>query len=201
MLHPRLKTGPGKSGLSRGILALKNILEKFSVSNRNNMFVYRDNRSNVFYLRLHENVQNSCNKTTPSRPLEYENAIVSRSPSIASLPLGQSKGHLLQYEQSLSSVLSDDIRPRVRSFGEKESKDGPNEDTLILKVHGITEAGNDVQCELVQVLQNRLDDAVLDFLSVMLARNSMCPLTPEDVQFIQKPFRPPEVIIKVDKIK
>lgn len=51
VLHPRLKTGPGKSGLSRGILALKNILEKFSVSNRTNMFVYRDNRSNVFYLR------------------------------------------------------------------------------------------------------------------------------------------------------
>ncbi|XP_008200755.1 KICSTOR complex protein SZT2 isoform X3 [Tribolium castaneum] len=196
VLHPRLKTGPGKSGLSRGILALKNILEKFSVSNRTNMFVYRDDRNNVFYLRLHENVQNSSAKNAPLRPLEYENAIVSRSPSIASLPLGQTKSQL-QYEQSLTSVLSDDIRPRVRSFGEKESKDGPNEDTLILKVHGITEAGNDVQCELVQVLQNRLDDAVLEFLSVMLARNSMCPLTPEDVQFIQKPFRLPEVVIKL----
>lgn len=71
---------------------------------------------------------------------------------------------------------------------------------MILKVHGITEAGNDVQCELVQVLQNRLDDAVLEFLSVMLARNSMCPLTPEDVQFIQKPFRLPEVIIRVKNV-
>uniref|UniRef100_A0A6P7GZB5 KICSTOR complex protein SZT2-like n=1 Tax=Diabrotica virgifera virgifera TaxID=50390 RepID=A0A6P7GZB5_DIAVI len=50
ILHPRLKTGPGKAGLSRGILALKNILDKFSVSNRNNMFVYRDNQKNVFYL-------------------------------------------------------------------------------------------------------------------------------------------------------
>lgn len=64
-------------------------------------------------------------------------------------------------------------------------------------MHGITEAGQDVRCELVQVLQNRLDDAVLDFLSVMLARNSMCPLTPEDVHFLQKPFRPPEHIIRV----
>lgn len=51
VLHPRLKTGPGKSGISRGILALKNILDKFSVSNRNNMFVYRDIKCNVFYLR------------------------------------------------------------------------------------------------------------------------------------------------------
>lgn len=90
-----------------------------------------------------------------------------------------------------------DIRPRVRSFGEKETKDGPYEDTIILRVHGITEAGVDVRCELVQVLQNRLDDAVLEFLSVMLARNAMCPLTPEDVRFIQRPFRLPEIIIKV----
>lgn len=51
VLHPRLKVGPGKPGISRGILALKNILDKFSVSNRDNMFVYRDNNSNVFYLR------------------------------------------------------------------------------------------------------------------------------------------------------
>lgn len=50
-LHPRLKTGPGKSGLSIGILALQKVLDKFSVSNRNNMFVYQDSNLNVFYLR------------------------------------------------------------------------------------------------------------------------------------------------------
>lgn len=64
-------------------------------------------------------------------------------------------------------------------------------------MHGITEAGDDIRCELVQVLQNRLDDAVLESLSVMLARNSMCPLTPEDVHFLQKPFKLPELIIRV----
>lgn len=51
ILHPRLRSGPGKSGLSRGVLALKTILDKFQVSNRENMFVYRDVYSNVFYLR------------------------------------------------------------------------------------------------------------------------------------------------------
>lgn len=85
----------------------------------------------------------------------------------------------------------------MRSFGEKEIKDHPNDDTLTLKVHGITEVGDDVRCELVQVLQNRLDDAVLECLSVMLARNAMCPLTPEDVHFLQKPFRLPEIVIRV----
>ncbi|VEN57127.1 unnamed protein product, partial [Callosobruchus maculatus] len=197
ILHPRLKTGPGKSGISRGILALKTILDKFSVSNRNNMFVYKDNQNNVFYLRLHENMQNSGTKLSLMRSNEYESGPVSRSPSIASLPLGQNKSHLTQSEQSITSTTSGDIRPRVRSFGEKESKDTPNEDTLILKVHGITEAGSDVQNDLVQVLQNRLDDAVLEFLSIMLARNAMCPLTPEDVHFVQKPFRPPEVVVRL----
>lgn len=93
-----------------------------------------------------------------------------------------------------------ELRPRVRSFGEKETKDGPFEDTIVLKVHGITEAGQDIKCELVQVLQNRLDDAVLALLSEMLARNVMCPLSPEDVMFLQKPFRLPEDIIRVSFI-
>jgi len=51
ILHPRLKTGPGKSGFSRGIQALKSVLNRFCVNNRRNMFVYKDNQGNVFYLR------------------------------------------------------------------------------------------------------------------------------------------------------
>lgn len=93
--------------------------------------------------------------------------------------------------------MQSEIRPRVRSFGERETNEPSNEDTLILRVHGVTEAGEDVKCELVQVLQNRLDDAVLEFLSVMLARNAMCPLTPEDVHFLQKPFRSAEIMIRI----
>jgi hypothetical protein len=57
--------------------------------------------------------------------------------------------------------------------------------------------GSEVKEELVQVLQNRLDDAVLEVLSVMLARNPMCKLTPEDVHFIQKPFKVPDSVIQV----
>lgn len=55
ILHPRLKTGSGKFSLSRGVLALKNVLDKFSVTNRSNMFVYQDVNSNVFYLRYIKN--------------------------------------------------------------------------------------------------------------------------------------------------
>jgi hypothetical protein len=57
--------------------------------------------------------------------------------------------------------------------------------------------GPEIKEELVQVLQNRLDDAVVEVLYVMLARNPMCKLTPDDVHFIQKPFKPPESVIQV----
>lgn len=105
VLHPRLKTGPGKSGIiSRGLTALKHILDKFSVSNRNNMFVYKDDQNNVFYIRLHENVQYSSTKLSLVRSTDFESGTVSRSPSIASLPLGQNKSNLTLSEQSISST-------------------------------------------------------------------------------------------------
>ncbi|XP_029156600.1 KICSTOR complex protein SZT2-like [Nylanderia fulva] len=191
-LHPRLKTGPGRSGLSRGIKALHGVLNRLSVNNRNNMFVYQENNENVFYLRLHE-------QTNDGKPLQNklsesdEKLVVSRSNSVASLSQAKGIGSLTN-----DHVISNDTRPRVRSFGEKES-DILNRtgDSIILMVHGISEAGPEVKRDLVQVLQNRLDDAVLEVLSVMLARNPMCKLTPADVHFIQKPYKSPECIVQL----
>lgn len=190
-LHPRLKTGPGRSGLSRGIKALHGVLNRLSVNNRNNMFVYQENNENVFYLRLHE-------QTNDGKPLQNklsesdEKLVVSRSNSVASL--SQAKSISLTNEHATPN----DTRPRVRSFGEKES-DILNRtgDSIILMVHGISEAGPEVKRDLVQVLQNRLDDAVLEVLSVMLARNPMCKLTPADVHFIQKPYKSSECIVQL----
>jgi len=190
-LHPRLKTGPGRSGLSRGIKALHGVLNRLSVNNRNNMFVYQENNENVFYLRLHE--QTNDGKTLQNKLSESdEKLVVSRSNSVASL--SQAKGIGLMNDHTSSN----DTRPRVRSFGEKES-DILNRtgDSIILMVHGISEAGPEVKRDLVQVLQNRLDDAVLEVLSVMLSRNPMCKLMPADVHFIQKPYKSPECIVQL----
>lgn len=191
-LHPRLKTGPGRSGLSRGIKALHGVLNRLSVNNRNNMFVYQENNENVFYLRLHE-------QTNDGKPLQNklsesdEKLVVSRSNSVASLSQAKGIGSLTN-----DHVISNDTRPRVRSFGEKESDIlNRSGDSIILMVHGISEAGPEVKRDLVQVLQNRLDDAVLEVLSVMLARNPMCKLTPADVHFIQKPYKSPECIVQL----
>ncbi|XP_011497452.1 PREDICTED: protein SZT2-like isoform X2 [Ceratosolen solmsi marchali] len=197
-LHHRLKTGPGKTGMSRGIKALQAVLNRFSVNNRSNMFVYQESNGNVFYLRLHE-------RTSDDRPLQSsklsesdERLMVSRSSSVASLSQAKSLGISTDQSSSSSTSAMDLLRPRVRSFGERESdilnKSG---DSIVLMVHGISEAGPEVRCELVQVLQNRLDDAVLEVLSVMLARNPMCKLTPSDVHFIQRQYRAPESVIQL----
>ena len=60
--------------------------------------------------------------------------------------------------------------------------------------------GNDIKTDLVHVLQNKLDDAVLDVISVMLSRNSLCKLLSEDVHFIQKPNQLPNFVIQVRRI-
>ncbi|XP_063220375.1 KICSTOR complex protein SZT2-like isoform X2 [Bacillus rossius redtenbacheri] len=218
-LHPRLKSGAGKPNLSRGIQALCTVLNRFSVNNRKNMFVYQDKSNNVYYLRLHEKLrwQNKLTPNSVARSDTDDNSPgqVSRSSSISSL--NARRHHLMS--AMLSQKSSDelvaqkaDVRPRLRSFGDKENSSSPAEavtpfplpsplsvksdDAIILKVHGISEAGPELKEELVQVLQNRLDDAVLEALSIMLARNPMCKLTPEDVHFIQKPYQPPDCVIQ-----
>lgn len=48
-LHPRLRHT--SNILLHGVQVLHNVLEKFSVRNRRNMFVYKESSGSVFYLR------------------------------------------------------------------------------------------------------------------------------------------------------
>ena len=51
-VHYRLKSSPGQpKGTSRGIQAVRAVLEKFAVQNRSNLFVYRESSGSVFYFR------------------------------------------------------------------------------------------------------------------------------------------------------
>jgi len=61
-------------------------------------------------------------------------------------------------------------------------------------------SGHEIKDNLVQSLRNKLDDAVMDILSVTLDRNPHCKLTPEDVTFIQKSNSPPDIVIQVIQI-
>ncbi|XP_059469171.1 KICSTOR complex protein SZT2-like [Neocloeon triangulifer] len=198
VLHPRLKTGgPAK----RGIQALESVLSRFPVINRKNMFVYQDNLQNVFYLRLQEPALSLVgSKMTPSSSsnqgifltdgeMTPPGTSFARSPSISSL------------KRDDSSRI--EVRPRVKSYGERDmpldgfspTPSSKNEEAVVLKVHGIAEAGSAIKEDLVQVLHNRLNDAVLELLCAMLFRNPMCKLTPDDVHFIQKPYKQADMSI------
>lgn len=46
------------------------------------------------------------------------------------------------------------------------------------------------------MLQNRLDEAVVEAICLMLWNNPQQKLTLEDVHFIQPPYQPPKTIIR-----
>ena len=51
-VHYRLKSSPGQpKGTSRAMQAVRAVLERFAVSNRSNLFVYRESPGDVFYFR------------------------------------------------------------------------------------------------------------------------------------------------------
>ena len=50
-VHQRLMDTSGRTGLSRGFKAVKSVLDRFGVSNRKDMFVYKDRDGAVFYFR------------------------------------------------------------------------------------------------------------------------------------------------------
>lgn len=92
----------------------------------------------------------------------------------------------------------DETKSRNKSVSDNnESNSTKAEDYIALRVYGITETGTDIKTDLVQALHNRLDDAVLDVISVMLSRNPLCKLLSEDVRFIQKPYQHPNTTMQV----
>ena len=59
--------------------------------------------------------------------------------------------------------------------------------SIALHVYGVDEPGPEITVELVEVLQNRLNEAMLEVLSVVLFRNPNCKLTYADVR-VSPPF-------------
>ncbi|XP_023223130.1 KICSTOR complex protein SZT2-like [Centruroides sculpturatus] len=184
-LHHRLYTGQSRSNMSRGIQALRTVLNTFSVNNRNNMFVYQERSGSVFYLRLHE-VQ--CLQA------EYHKGedVISLGVSVKIVFYYLRECFLQEFRPRLSSGLSekDQFHDSASYISNKISTPKPRH-CIALHVHGISEVGLDIKEDLVKALQSKLDDAVLDVITMMLKRNSMCKLTPEDVHFIQKVGKEP----------
>lgn len=79
-LHMRLRESAGASaaasaGGSRGLHVTRMVLNSFSVTNRKNMFAYRDDRKNIFYFKINEVITNKR---------DYESEVLSRTSSVSS---------------------------------------------------------------------------------------------------------------------
>ena len=148
-LHPSLKQGQGHNSYSRGLQAMKNILNYYMVTNRSNMFVYKDDKKNIYYLKMAECIQNSY-------------TVVSRQSSL----MPPETDHVWSRSSSISSKKKESVEEagqgpglysRSNSVGEADKR---SEDYIVLKVFGITAASQNIKQDLVAVLQKKLDDKV-----------------------------------------
>lgn len=82
----------------------------------------------------------------------------------------------------LCSVILKDAMSVFSAPSSRPSRVNIQDECVVLSVHGIAEPGPEIKSDLVQVLQNRLDEAVLDVITAMFVRNPMHKLTADDVQ-------------------
>ncbi|RWS24733.1 protein SZT2-like protein, partial [Leptotrombidium deliense] len=204
-LHPRLYSSNPRP--SRGIQAVRSVLNSFSVNNRQNMFVYQDNSGNVFYLRLSEI---SCAGHGIDQELVQDVSKFSSSESLAdNKSLNNFSGAVIEdfmsFRERVNSTASENYNTHeTLSVASQNSsamerltlKGSDNQDCIVLHVYGIGEVGEDIKELMYDSLQKKLDEAVLDVLIVALTRNPHCKLTPKDVFFIQRPKKPPNLTTK-----
>nr|XP_002731655.2 PREDICTED: protein SZT2-like [Saccoglossus kowalevskii] len=181
-VHPRLKSGTTRMGPSRGIQAVRTILHQLNlaVSNRKNMFVYKETKgNNVFYLRLYESDNTSV---YPAHvPLSPKSDSVSKASSLMSLvPDDQ-----LSVNGSRRPSVRDSGLDTISVTSRTSSLSKEVCESIKIDVHGITEASSEISKDLVEVLKNRLDESTLDVIAMMMERNPLCKLASADVQFIQ----------------
>ncbi|XP_050400458.2 KICSTOR complex protein SZT2 [Patella vulgata] len=179
ILHTRLKEGTKRGGgASRGLLALRSVLSKLSVNNRKNMFVIKETQTeNVSYLRLRE-LRNVPVAATSSGDMLEDDYLLQE----------QSSGDLFAVATKLeeSSSFRDKIdADAISNYSGLSRLSSRVESVVELLVYGIEEPGSEVKDSLVRALQYKLDEAVLDVISLMLSRNPKCKLKAEDVRFIQ----------------
>ncbi|TRY67945.1 hypothetical protein TCAL_03430, partial [Tigriopus californicus] len=184
MLHPRLIETRGPDVTSRGFMALKLVMSAFAVQNRKNMFVYQD-ETGTYYMKLTEHISSS-----------RHSSFVKRSNS------NQSIGGGLQgpRSMSISGGASSQLKARHPSVSASECAElefpQKNNDFIDLKIYGVSQPGSTITESLVNVLQNKLDEKVVEVLSTILQRNPMSRLMPEDVKFLQPADSEPSKAIR-----
>ncbi|XP_030851705.1 KICSTOR complex protein SZT2-like [Strongylocentrotus purpuratus] len=214
-VHSRLKPSHRPNVPSRGLQALKTALAAFAVHDRKNLFVYRESSGEVFYLRLyestvvsgHQHTSRLCSIAESNHTSSQPNSLpasqsVSRATSNQSLntiggPINLEEDAVSMATTSTGAPSMDSLRDSgvdvqsITSAASKASTIQGAQHIISIQVHGVTKAGPEIQHDLVDLLNKKLESATLDVIADMLARNPLCKLTPNDVQFIQPKSKPP----------
>uniref|UniRef100_A0A915I711 Uncharacterized protein n=1 Tax=Romanomermis culicivorax TaxID=13658 RepID=A0A915I711_ROMCU len=159
---------------------MKTLLNKFSVHNRENLFVFKESvTGTVFYIRLHDRASTVQTDLTED----------SYSPSLK-VKFGESyrSNSRRNFSPLVSSVHSTTQRTSVKLLNREFNN------RVLITVHGICEPGDEIKNQLMNALDNKLRDAVLDQLLVLMERNPNFKLIAEDVQFLQPKALPPSHI-------
>ncbi len=157
-LHPRLKMSQGPAGQSQGLQALKSALSHNIILNRSDMFVYKDDQKNIFYIKIHEQVVSGYVQNAVSRHASLvarDEDSVSRTSSVGSFKQMKKTG------PPEDAAAPSGANSRSNSVGESDrtrTGGGDGGDQIVIRVFGIEEPGKNVREDLVAVLQKKLDD-------------------------------------------
>lgn len=178
-LHRRLNSYSSKEGINK----IRSMLSSFIVTNRNNLYVYKEPSGPVFYIRIYEiectvdsfsaNFQ-SFNAATVSHHLDWD---------LTSYHYDNIISPTINVNDNESKCDSDN--DSVNSLNVNNKSANIQQQCILMNVHGIDEPGEDIKIEMVAAMQRKLDEALLDILIVMLARNPLSKLSYQDVSFIQ----------------
>ncbi|KAL6042615.1 hypothetical protein QOT17_024351 [Balamuthia mandrillaris] len=171
-------------------------LHHFAVSNRKNMFVYREKNGHCFYLMLSAVPAQSTTMASPDTTTSF-------SPSSLQ-PRSNAEPHLSAPKATASAT---DLRANKNSedgshsgkVNQKEDDNNSNPDNeendatrykLVVEIFGVYEAGPEITEQLHQLLENKLAAVTLSIISALLLRNPLLKLTPEDLAFIRSSNTP-----------
>ncbi len=188
LLHPRLRECTPQG--IRGLLAIRMVLNSFSVvGNRKNMFVYQDDSKNIFYFK----VDTERSGAAPHLAGQQQNDL---SATASQRDGSEDMFGGISRTSSISSATRSSAFERLQAVGGALAA-GP--DKIVFKVFGIDDVpvGSSIRKDLVSMLQRKLDEKLVEILSTLLQRNTMCKLSPEDVHFLQPPRSLPNQIIRL----
>jgi hypothetical protein len=140
-----------------------NFLLSFSVSNRNNTFVYAQGDA-VFYMRLHEEFGVTNTESLPSTATTF----------IEYSPLMDSPASASELDRAYSSPLG-----KISS-----ARSSSDQNQLILEVHGINVPGKEITTDFVSMIESKLSNLTVNVISALLLRNPNLKLTIADLEFI-----------------